>query len=190
VSCQQCFHFINKSFSLLALTFLLATLSGCSTFLSAKHYPLLTHNTTAPWAAQQQWMITRDTQTYRLQAVIEVELTSWKLVVLDSLGQRLFTAASQNNTVLIERQKSHPLDYLITELVEAAQWSYWPLDDLQKQTAPQWQFKQDQHIREIYFSGILRASINYQSISPLESILRYDNYAKKFGLTIESQLLK
>lgn len=188
---QKHFYAFYKTIRLLTTVFLLALLSSCSTFFSAKHYPLLTNNSSiASWATQQQWMVARDKQTYRLQAVMEVESTSWKLVVLDSLGQRLFTATSQNNLVSIDREQSHPLDDLIHELVEAAQWSYWPLTDLQKQTAPEWQFKQDQHIREIYFSGILRASINYHSDLPLNGSLRYDNYNKKFALTIESQQLK
>ena len=188
---RRFFNFINKTISLVTLVFFIAILCSCSTFFSEKHYPLMTNNSSAaPWAAQQQWIVTRDAQTYRLQAVMEVEHAAWKLVVLDSLGQRLFTATSQNSVVSIDRQQSHPLDDAFTDLAEAAQWSFWPLEDLQKQTAPQWQFKQDQHIREIYFSGILRASINYQSVSPLNGTLRYDNYAKKFGLTIESQQLK
>lgn len=161
-------------------------LSGCSLFTAKHTFPLLTNSNNETWAAQQQWIVTRGAQTYRLQAIIETAPQSWQLVVLDPLGQRLFTAKSIAGTVSIERQGSHPLDDLFTDFIEAVQWSYWPLADLQKSSAP-WQFQQTAQIRQIYFSGILQATVTYQIVT--DPIATYQTHADQ-TLTSQNKTLR
>ncbi len=194
-------RFFTKLFSIklcLTILYLLSiviSLSACSIFPS-KHFPLSSATSeTQTQVAQQQWQLSYDKEQYSLQVVVERTPTHWQWIMLNNLGQRLATATVTGSHIKIEQQQSHPANSLIPELLEAVQFSYWSLTDLQKMESLNWSFQERTGHRDIYFSGILRAAIDYnaENGNKIESVwqshLTYDNKKSNFHLVIESQLL-
>ncbi len=194
-------RFFTKLFSIklcLTILYLLSIvigLSACSIFPS-KHFPLSSATSeTQTQVAQQQWQLSYDKEQYSLQVVVERTPTHWQWIMLNNLGQRLATATVTGSEIKIEQQQSHPANVLIPELLEAVQFSYWSLSDLQKMDGLNWSFQEHAGHRDIYFSGILRAAIDYsaESGNKTEGVwqghLTYDNKKSNFHLSIESQLL-
>ncbi|MES2822116.1 MAG: DUF3261 domain-containing protein [Pseudomonadota bacterium] len=203
----------KKILQSLLLILVADALSGCS-FLAMKKFPLSSMTSeTRTSAAQQQWQLSYNDEQYLLQVIVERMPTHWQWIMLNNLGQRLATATVTGSVINIEQQQSHPVNKLIPDLLEAIQFSYWSLTDLQKIGNTEWSFAETAGHRDIYFSGILHATVDYQSSdgasaedhanhdSKWQGGLKYEkknSYDKKssydnkkgdFYLVIESQLL-
>jgi hypothetical protein len=184
----------------LLLILLAVSISACS-FFPMKKFPLssVTHETRT-LAAQQQWQLSYNNEHYLLQVILERTPIHWQWIMLNNLGQRLATATITGTVINIQQQQSHPANALIPDLLEAVQFSYWSLRDLQNIGNTQWNFHERTGHRDIYFSGILHATVDYQSTGEnaeanvnhdgkWQGNLRYDNKKSNFHLVIESQLL-
>lgn len=140
--------------------------------------------------AQQQWQLQQGDDLYVLDVVVERGADYWRWIMLNNLGQRLATAEASAGQVHIERLQSHPANRLLPALLQAWQLGYWPLADLQAAN-PQWGFIASGERRDASFSGILRASIEYQSTAteadPWRGSLSYNTH--EFRLLIRSQPL-
>ncbi|MES2673041.1 MAG: DUF3261 domain-containing protein [Pseudomonadota bacterium] len=191
----------------LRLIVLAVALSACS-FVTMKNFPLSSMTSeTQTAAAQQQWRLSYNDEQYLLQVIVERKSTHWQWIMLNNLGQRLATATVTGSVINIEQQQSHPANTLIPDLLEAVQFSYWSLEDLQKIASAEWRIAERAGHRDIYFSGILHATVNYQSNHDesaenqashdgkwqgglhYEKKNSYDNKKSNFQLVIESQLL-
>lgn len=171
------------------LCLLWLSLSACSLW-QAKPKDLLTVSSDAQrYVAQQQWRVNDGAQQYLLQVIVERGADHWQWVLMDSLGQRLVTAAAVGGKVTIAQHQSHPLNKRLPELLQAWQFSSWPLLDLQQKSAAAWLFQGDASHRDIWFSGIVRATIDYSAQNPWSGSLHYVDRKNQFDLTIESQLL-
>jgi hypothetical protein len=184
-----------KLFSIYLLSVGLLALSGCQSLQQQRFSLLPRSSSTLKVAAQQQWQFVRDNERYALQVIVERSADQWQYIVMNNLGQRIATVSSENGIIVIEKQQSHPAISIISELLEALQWSYWPIDDLQKNSQQSWRFEQTAHHREVFFSGILFSTIEYantdgvDAADPWRSNLYYENKKSRFTLTIQSQLL-
>lgn len=151
---------------------------------------LATTSDTQMRVAQQQWQVQQGNQHYVLDVIVERSAGHWRWIMLNNLGQRLATAEAKRGQVRIEQQQSHPVNRLLPTLLQAWQFSYWPLADLQS-ADPHWLFADSTNRREVRFSGILRATIEYPpvmpGISPWQGSLTYD--ARPLRLLIHSQSL-
>lgn len=168
----------------------LVALSGCSS-LKRSDFSLLTWSSDQQVrVAQQQWLVQQGKQEYALEVIVERSADHWRWIMLSQLGQRVATVESINGQVQIERHQSHSANQWLSELLQAWQFSYWPLADLQT-ADPRWQFVERDGRREARFSGILRASIEYQQITdranPWQGSLGYNT--REFNLLIHSQPL-
>lgn len=199
----QAFKIQKEVLQTLCLTSVVVALGACG-FLPAKNFPLSSVTSEAHTVvAQQQWQLHYNKEQYSLQVIVERTPTHWQWIMLNNLGQRLATATVTGATINIAQQQSHPANPLIRELLEAVQFSYWPIEDLQNMDNLNWTFQEGVGHRDIYFSGILRATVNYQlknqgnsSGMPEDNYknkwrggLTYDNKKSDFHLVIESQLL-
>lgn len=183
--------FYNKLFQItlqvLCWLWVLLNIGACS-FIPEQHFKLLpTTSVMETQVAQQQWLIRYADQDYSLAVVVECGAQSWQWIMLNNLGQRLATASVIAGKVKIEQHQSHPLNKLLPDLLEAWQFSYWPLADLQQAGQSRWVFTEYPGRREVYFSAILRATIEYQNKNPWQGSLNYNN--SDFQLLIHSQLL-
>lgn len=203
----------KKIWQSLLLIVVAVAVSACS-FLAMKNFPLSSMTSeTGTSAAQQQWQLSYNDEQYLLQVIVERTPNHWQWIMLNNLGQRLATATVTGAEIKIEQQQSHPANKLIPDLLEAVQFSYWSLADLQKMGSTEWRFAERTGHRDIYFSGILHATVDYQSsngagaVSPTthdgkwQGSLKYekknsydkksgyDNKKSDFHLVIESQLL-
>jgi len=168
----------------------LVVLSGCSG-LKHSDFTLLTRSSDRQvHVAQQQWLVQQGNQEYALEVIVERSADHWRWIMLSQLGQRVATVESNNGQVQIERHQSHSANQWLPELLQAWQFSYWPLVDLQT-ADPRWQFVERDGRREARFSGILRASIEYHQITdranPWQGSLGYNT--REFNLLIHSQPL-
>ena len=175
--------------------FIFIMLTGCSS-LSEKHFPLSSLTSDAQThVAQQQWQINQGNEHFSLQVIVERTPERWQLIMMNNLGQRFATALITGDHVTVEQLQSHPANKLIPELLDAVQFSFWPLADLQKPTVSDWRFTDDAKHRDIYFSGILRATVDYTNENLWQGNLVYTTKKTKFNkksnfqLLIESQLL-
>ena len=198
----QIFLIKKNALPALLLTVLMVGVSACS-FFSAKHFPLSSGTSeTETLVAQQQWQLVYNEEQYSLQVIVERTPTHWQWIMLNNLGQRLATATVTGSVLNIEHEQSHPADALIPELLEAVQFSYWPVRDLQNIDRLNWKFQERAGHRDIYFSGILRATVDYQinnqgqpdfdnstNKNIWQGELTYDNKKSNFRLAIQSQLL-
>lgn len=171
------------------LCLLLASSAGCS-WLRAKPESLLASCSDSQlYVAQQQWQLRVGQQQYLLQVAIERGADHWQWVLMDNLGQRLVTARAKAGSTAIEQHRSHPVSKFLPELLDAWQFSYWPLGDLQRHKLEGWLFRGDAAHREVWFSGIVHASVVYHNDSPWVGKVQYMDKQKQFDLIIESQLL-
>ncbi|HEY8940850.1 MAG TPA: DUF3261 domain-containing protein [Cellvibrio sp.] len=168
-------------------------LGGCSLFnsnnLKSKDFTLLVASSDPQVrVAQQQWQVQQGADNYALEVVVERGPHYWRWIMLNNLGQRLATAEAVNGTVRVERLQSHPANHVLPALIQAWQLGYWPLNDLQAAN-PRWDFVDGNGGREARFSGILRASIEYQSTTanPWQGSLSYNT--RELRLLIHSQPL-
>lgn len=175
---------------LLAIFF---ALGGCSLFnsnnLKSKDFTVLVASSDSQLrVAQQQWQVQQGADSYALEVVVERGADYWRWIMLNNLGQRLVTAEAVDGQVRVERLHSHPANQLLPALIQAWQLSYWPLADLQAAN-PCWDFVDGGGRREARFSGILRASIEYQSTTanPWQGSLSYNT--RELRLLIHSQPL-
>lgn len=173
--------------------FLLAALSilGACTTLKRSDFTLLTSSSDPQVrVAQQQWQVRQGTREYSLEVIVERSANHWRWIMLNQLGQRVVTAESKGGQVHVEQLQSHPANQLLPELLKAWQFSYWPLVDLQAADA-RWLFVERAGRREASFSGILRASVDYQQITDWANLwqgsLSYNE--PEFSLLIHSQPL-
>lgn len=183
----------KKNLSIIMRLFLLVTLSmlgACSTFKRSDFALLTTSSDEQVRVAQQQWQIQQGAKNYSLEVIVERGASHWRWIMLNQLGQRVVTAEAKGGQVQIERHQSHPANQLLPELLQAWQFSYWSLGDLQT-VDPRWRFAERDGRREASFSGILRASIEYQQITdranPWQGSLSYNTPG--FSLLIHSQPL-
>ncbi|MDO8342604.1 MAG: DUF3261 domain-containing protein [Cellvibrio sp.] len=172
------------------LLVVLLTLGAC-TILKRDDFTLLaTSSDQQVRVAQQQWQVQQGAKNYSLEVIVERNTNHWRWIMLNQLGQRVVTVESKAGQVQIERLQSHPANQLLPELLQAWQFSYWPLADLQA-ADPRWLFAERAGRREARFSGILRASIEYQQITdranPWQGNLSYST--PEFSLLILSQPL-
>lgn len=168
----------------------LLALSGCSSF-KRSDFSLLTRSSDPQvHVAQQQWRVQQGNQEYALDVIVERSADHWRWIMLSQLGQRVATVEANKGQVHIERHQSHTAIQWLPELLQAWQFSYWSLADLQA-SDPRWQFVERDGRREASFSGILRASIEYQQITdranPWQGSLGYNT--REFNLLIHSQPL-
>lgn len=172
------------------LLVLLLTLGACSTLRRSDFTLLITSSDEQVHAAQQQWQIQQGEKKYSLEVIVERSANHWRWIMLNQLGQRVVTVESKDGQVQIERLQSHPVNQLLPELLQAWQFSYWPLLDLQMSDT-RWLFAERDGRREATFSGILRASIEYHQITdranPWQGSLSYST--REFSLLIHSQPL-
>ncbi|WP_062058277.1 DUF3261 domain-containing protein [Cellvibrio sp. OA-2007] len=180
----------KSSLGLGLLLIALVALGGCSG-LKRSDFTLLTRSSDQQiHVAQQQWLVQQGQQEYTLEVIVERSADHWRWIMLSQLGQRVATVESLNGQVQIERHQSHAAMQWLPELLQAWQFSYWPLADLQT-ADPRWQFVERDGRREASFSGILRASIEYQQITdranPWQGSLGY--VTREFSLRIHSQPL-
>jgi len=168
---------------------LLANISACSWLQPKTNNLLAITSDTQTRVAQQQWRLTYEQQQYLLQVIVERSADHWQWVLMNSLGQRLATVTSIAGVVRIEQQQSHPANKLLPDLLQAWQFSYWPLIDLQQHADKAWQFSGSHTHREVLFSGILRAAIDYSTQNPWQGSVQYYDKKRHFQLFIESQLL-
>jgi hypothetical protein len=183
----------NKHVPIVIRVFLLGALLvlGACTTLKRSDFTLLTGcSDQQVRVAQQQWQVQQGTKHYSLEVIVERSANHWRWIMLNQLGQRVVTAESSGGQVQIERHQSHPANPLLPELLQAWQFSYWPLADLQTAN-PRWLFVERDGRREVSFSGILRAAIQYQPITdrdnPWQGSLNYNTHG--FDLLIHSQPL-
>lgn len=180
----------NKKLGIGLLLIALVVLSGCSS-LKRNDFSLLTRSSDQQVrVAQQQWLVQQGNQEYALEVIVERSADHWRWIMLSQLGQRVATVEANNGQVQIERHQSHTANQWLPELLQAWQFSYWSLADLQA-SDPRWQFVERDGRREASFSGILRASIEYQQITdranPWQGSLGYNT--REFNLLIHSQPL-
>ncbi len=172
------------------LLMVLLALGACSTMSRSDFSLLATSSDAQLRIAQQQWQITRGTDSYAVEVIVERSATQWRWIMLNQLGQRLATVASDGGEISIERHTSHPANRLLLQLLDAWQFSYWPLADLQAANS-RWVFVEQGGRREVSFSGILRATIEYPQITDPVNLwqgsLSYN--AREFRLLIHSQPL-
>lgn len=177
------------------LVFVSSLLLGACSILGdntgSKDFKLLVTSTdTQQRIARQQWQVQQGDKQYSLEVVVERNANDWRWIMLNNLGQRLATVETRQGQVHIERLQSHPANQLLPALLQALQFSYWPLADLQA-ADPQWVFAAGDGRREASFSGILRASIEYRQpadgTNPWLGSLSYNT--REFRLLIHSQPL-
>jgi hypothetical protein len=165
-------------------------LGACSTLKRSDFTLLTTSSDQQMRVAQQQWLLHQGEKNYSLEVIVERSANHWHWIMLNQLGQRVATVESKGGQVQVERHQSHPANQLLPELLQAWQFSYWPLADLQT-ADPRWLFIERDGRREASFSGILRASIEYQQITdranPWQGSLGYST--REFTLLIHSQPL-
>lgn len=181
-------HSARASLKKISGIWLCLCLCACSS-LPVKHFPLAPATGEAQ-VVQQQWQLSYRQAHYSLQVIIESAPDHWQWIAINNLGQRLATATQEKGVLRIRQEQSHPANQLLPELLQAMQFSYWPLQDLQQQGAPQWRFETAARHRDIYFRDILHATIDYESNDSLwQGKLSYDNKDSNFQLVIESQRL-
>lgn len=179
-----------------AAGFCLCLASACSHF-AGTNFPLSSVSSESrTHIAQQQWQLTYKDKQYLFQVMVERSVDHWQWIMLDNLSQRLATVSVRRGVVSIEQHQAYFARQLLPELLEALQFSYWSLADLQQIGAAGWSFHASPNHRDIYFSGILRATVDYQAApattkdaNPWQGNLVYDNRKSHFQLRIESQLL-
>lgn len=172
------------------LLVLLLALGACSTLKRSDFKLINASSDQQVHVAQQQWQIQQGEKKYSLEVIVERSANHWRWIMLNQLGQRVVTVESRAGQIQIEQLQSHPANQLLPALLQAWQFSYWPLVDLQT-ADPRWLFAERNGRREASFSGILRASIEYQQItdraSPWQGSLSYNT--PEFSLLIHSQPL-
>lgn len=172
------------------LLVLFLTLGACTTVKRSDFTLLNTSSDQQTRVAQQQWQVQQGEKKYSMEVIVERSANHWRWIMLNQLGQRMVTAESKAGRVEIEQLQSHPANQLLPALLQAWQFSYWPLADLQT-ADPRWLFAERDGRREARFSGILRASIEYQQIidraNPWQGSLSYNT--PEFSLLIHSQPL-
>ena len=172
------------------LLILFLTLGACTTVKRSDFTLLTSSSDSQVRVAQQQWQVQQGEKKYSLEVIVERSANHWRWIMLNQLGQRLVTAESSGGAVQIEQLQSHPANQVLPALLQAWQFSYWPLADLQM-ADPRWLFAERDGRREASFSGILRASIEYQQITdranPWQGSLSYSTPG--FSLLIHSQPL-
>lgn len=168
-------------------------LCGCSLFnsnnINSRDFTVLvTSSDPQVRVAQQQWQVQQGADSYALEVVVERGADYWRWIMLNNLGQRLTTVEAVDGQVRIERLHSHPANQLLPALIQAWQLGYWSLIDL-RAANPRWDFVDGDGRREARFSGILRASIEYQSTTanPWQGSLSYNT--QELRLLIHSQPL-
>lgn len=165
-------------------------LCACS-WLKPTSFPLVPANSRyLHLVAQQQWHIHYEQQDYRLNAVMQINGEVTTLIFLDAMGQRLVTMEQSSSGMSIQQTRAHPLRPLWSDLLAAAQFIYWPMNDLVSHAPPEWTFEGDQRVRYQYFSGILAALAEYQSGTPWQGTVLYDNKKNDFQLRIKSSPLE
>lgn len=165
-------------------------LGACTTLNRGDFTLLTTSSDQQVRVAQQQWQVQQGVKNYSLEVIVERSANHWRWIMLNQLGQRVVTVESKAGLVQIEQLQSHPANQVLPELLQAWQFSYWPLADLQTADL-RWLFAEREGRREASFSGILRASIEYQQITdranPWQGSLSYNT--PEFSLLIHSQPL-
>ncbi|ACE86208.1 DUF3261 domain-containing protein [Cellvibrio japonicus] len=142
----------------------LAILSGCS-FVGTRDFPLqVTTSDQHTYVVQQQWQVYAQGRDYALEVIVERRAARWRLIMLNQLGQRLVTVESDGQRLHVERHLSHPATRQLPDLLQAWQFGFWPLADLQG-VDPRWVFSEGNGRREVYFSGILRATIERLAVN-------------------------
>lgn len=180
-------HYFFKIWRLYVLGVMICGLYACS-LLPAKSFVLLPANENGSvQIAQQQWQLNDGEKTYTFQVVIERGHGDWQWIMLNQFGQRVATASMKARVLKIDEYQSHPANKFIPQLLEALEFSYWPLNELQQAGQARWVFTEYPGRREVYFSAILRATIEYQNENPWQGSLNYKN--SDFQLLIHSQLL-
>lgn len=153
---------------LAAALLLLTACSSLQNMWRSQDFTLLSSSSDKqPRIAQQQWRVQQGGSNYAVDVIVERSANQWRWIMLSSLGQRLATVESTGGQVKIERLQSHPANKHLPELLQAWQFSYWPLVDLQAADA-RWLFSEADGRREARFSGILRATVEYQTDSQIE----------------------
>lgn len=180
---------ISFSSQRILMMMLLALVSGCASWVTPRVSLVSVNSEYLLLAAQQQWQVHHEESDYRLQAVVQIEDARWTLVFMDSLGQRLATLVQDQEGLDIQSHKSHPLDKDSGELAQSLQFIYWPLADLQQQPVEGWSFNPVESGRQVFFSGILAAQIDYLDANPWQGSARYANNKSEFRLVIESRQL-
>lgn len=136
-------------------------------------------------------MLSWKAEQSRLMVVTQCEETSaggrWQWFLLNQLGQRIATAQSRQGLVEIKYLSGHPASDLVPRLVEAWQLLTFDLEALKAQSSDAWSFTEQHGQREIRFSGILRAEINYPIGNDDSGAIAYT--ADTFSVVIRRQVL-
>lgn len=179
-----------KIYTYIALLFFMSGVSGCSLFKPVSRLAAIAP-VVCPPASQQQWALSWKAEQSRLMIVTQCEETiaggRWQWFLLNQLGQRVATAQSRQGQVDIEYLSGHPASDLVPQLVEAWQLLTFELATLKAQSSDAWSFSEQLGQREIRFSGILRAEINYPTGNDDSGPITYT--ADTFSVVILSEVL-
>jgi len=149
------------------------------------------HEPHALVAAQQQWHLSLGGENYHLQALLELDDSGLRAVVMDSLGRRLVTLNQQQGVVHQKVHQRHPAKAFWPRLMESLQFIFWPLADLQNAQSTSWRFHETaQGHRQISFDNKVIGSIEYRSPDPWQGESYYLNEDEDFALLIESRKLR
>lgn len=132
----------------------------------------------------------RNGRGQHLEAVLTVDADRIYLVILGPLGQRLATLSFDGQRLTIDRGGPIPVDTPLENILGELQIIFWPLAVLNTgERNRDWYFKEQKHIRYVYYRQRLVAEIHRRSSSPWTGDFDYISRVSDYRLTIRSRRL-
>lgn len=173
-------------YSLILILGLSALLNACGTY-KTRHFPaLIEPSSMEDYRFQQQWAFEFTEPTSSQDYVLIGATDKHTLVVLNTLGQRLATFELGEHRVGYEQVASHPALQYAEEISQCWQLSY-PRAQTAVTKEPKWSVQHSGLQSWLYFSGILRASIELNSQFPNAGDFRCDFDQKRLKIRVSSE---
>lgn len=167
---------------------ILSWLSGCALFSPVPlQAPLPAIETVV---AQQQWRLQKNEHGYRLQTLVQVQPDSVKLVVMNTLGQRLLTLQQQRGEKpVVSKEQSHPAIADWQHLWESWLLVYWPAEAF-NQMPGNWRAVSSDQRRQWFRDEQRVGEVRYLSATPWQGQSEYRSHNGRWRLHIESRQLQ
>ena len=172
---------------------IMLNMGGCGVITqSGTHLPpfnlLAPHTLGNTIEAYQQIKLSYEDTQHTLESAVHIDPQAMQIVLLNPLGLRLATILYDGNKLTIKDLSNRHRDIPAWNIPETLQMVYWPISKLQTHN-DKWRITQSQRIRHFYFSDILVAQVTYETDTPWQGAIAYQNYRLNIKLNISSVLL-
>ena len=175
------------------LVLIMLNMGGCGVLTQSSTH-LQPFNLLAPHTlgytieAYQQIKLSYEDTQHNLESAVHIDPRAMQIVLFNSLGLRLATILYDGNKLTIKDLSNRHRDIPAWNIPETLQMVYWPISKLQTHNN-KWRITQLNRIRHIYFSDILVAKVTYETDTPWQGAIVYQNYRLNIKLNISSVLL-